>query len=241
MTKIAIIGYGKMGREIHKLATGQDWEVTAIIDNADDWRKKEADLNRAQVAIEFTSPEVVLGNLEKLIQANIPVVTGTTGWHEKLPAIEALVKECNGSLLHASNFSIGVNLFFALNTYLAKLMSTYPQYRIELEETHHTQKLDAPSGTAVAMLKDILKQHEHYADWRFLHENPGQKDIPVTCHRMEDVKGTHKVIYQSAIDDITIEHKAHSREGFARGALMAARWLPGKKGVFTMKSLLENL
>lgn len=241
MTKLAIVGYGKMGREINKLTQGNDWEVVAVIDNPEDWKKYTDDLKQADVAIEFTSPEVVVENLYKLIAMNIPVVTGTTGWQNQLNEVETHVKKCNGSLFYASNFSIGVNLFFAVNRFLTRLMNAYPEYRIALEETHHTQKLDAPSGTAVTMLKDILSVNDHYTDWQFSNKNPNDKQIPVTCYRLDDVKGTHKVGYHSPIDELTLEHKAHSREGFARGALLAARWLLNKKGVFTMNNLLANI
>jgi len=237
--KIAIIGYGKMGLEIEKYARSMEMEIVAIIDNPDDWQKFAKELITADVAIEFTSPGVVFENLTKLIDLGIPVVTGTTGWMDKLPNIQKYCEKSNGSLFYASNFSIGVNLFLAVNKYLAKLMSQYPEYMISAEETHHTQKLDAPSGTAISMLEDILKENDFYTGWKLAGENPKPNDIPVDAHRLEGVTGTHIVKYISPIDTISLKHEAFNREGFAIGALMAAAWLKGKKGTFTMNDLLN--
>lgn len=237
--RIAIIGYGKMGHEIEKYARLIEMEIVAIIDNPDDWKKLEKELITADLAIEFTSPGVVIENLTKLMDLGIPVVTGTTGWMDKLPEIQKYCEKSNGSLFYASNFSIGVNLFFAVNKYLAKLMSKYPEYMISAEETHHTQKLDAPSGTAIKMLEDILKENDFYSGWKLAGENPNPTDIPVVAQRKEEVTGTHIIKYTSAIDNISLKHEANNREGFARGALMAAAWLKGKKGIFTMNDLLN--
>ena len=236
---IAIIGYGKMGHEIEKHAPELGCKVCAIIDNPNDWESKSDSLINSDVAIEFTTPDVVVENLKRLMNKGIPVVTGTTGWTSRLKEVEQYCAQSNGSVFYASNFSIGVNLFFALNRYLAKLMSQYPEYSIMLEETHHIQKLDAPSGTAVSMFQEIIELHPKYNAWKFISENPGKNEIAVAAHRIENVTGTHKLSYQSAIDSIKIEHVAHNREGFAKGALMAAKWLPGKKGVYTMNDLLK--
>ncbi len=237
--KIAIIGYGRMGKEIEKYALASGHSIHAIIDNDNDWETKLEQLQQSDVAIEFTMPSIVVSNLKKLMELNVPVVTGTTGWWEQLPDIEQFCARCNASLFYASNFSIGVNLFFALNRYLANLMSNFNQYSLSLEETHHTQKLDAPSGTAISMVKDIVKHHKGITGWKFATEAPSTDEIAVTAHRIENVTGTHKLIYKSEIDTISIEHIAHNREGFARGALLAAQWLPGRKGVFTMNDLLK--
>ena len=237
--KIAIIGYGKMGHEIEKYARLMEMKIVAIIDKSDDWQKFAKELRTADVAIEFTSPGVVAENLMKLMDNGTPVVTGTTGWMDKLPEIQNYCERSNGSLFYASNFSIGVNLFFAVNKYLAKLMSKYPEYMISAEETHHTQKLDAPSGTAISMLEDILKENDFYSGWNLTDENSKPNDIPVEAHRIEGVTGTHIVKYVSPVDTISLKHEAYNREGFARGALMAAAWLKGKKGTFTMNDLLN--
>lgn len=237
--KIALIGYGKMGREIHKHAPDTGIDVTVIIDQPEEWQKYHDQLQTVDVAIEFTSPSIVTENLKKLMSIGIPVVTGTTGWMHNLDEIEQFCKQSNGSLFYASNFSIGVNLFFALNRYLAELMSQYPGYNISLDETHHTQKLDAPSGTAISMLDDVLKINPDLNGWKFKSDKPESNEISVEAHRIAGVPGTHKLTYDSVIDSISIEHVAHNRVGFAKGALMAARWLKDKKGIFTMNDLLK--
>ncbi len=237
--KIAIIGYGKMGKEIEKFARDCNYQVVAIVDNQDDWKKYDQQIRNADVAIEFTTPDVVISNIKRLLDMNVPTVTGTTGWLNSLAEIEQYCSGCNGSLFYASNFSVGVNLFFALNRYLADLMHGYHDYRGHLEETHHTQKLDAPSGTAITMINDILKVNPDYKGWKFADKNPTKNQISVESKRIEGVTGIHKMIYHSEVDSITIMHKANNREGFAHGALMAAKWLPGRKGIFTMGDLLK--
>ncbi len=236
---IAIIGYGKMGHEIEKYAPAAGCEVKVIVDLPQHWQTYHDQLRQVDVAIEFTSPEVVTDNLKKLMDMQVPVVTGTTGWMQHLEDIKQYCSKSNGSVFYASNFSIGVNLFFALNRYLAQLMSRYPEYKIILDEIHHTQKLDAPSGTALSMLEDVMRIHPSFDSWKFANQNPGEGEIAVNAHRIEAVTGTHQLTYASDIDSISIEHKANNREGFARGALMAARWLLDKKGVFTMNDLLK--
>ncbi|MFW5758368.1 MAG: 4-hydroxy-tetrahydrodipicolinate reductase [Bacteroidota bacterium] len=237
--KIAIIGYGKMGREIEKLAPEEGHDPFVIVDNEDQWDEKSHQINQADVAIEFTSPGVVEQNIKRLVEKNIPVVTGTTGWHKKLRQIAHYVKKCNGTLFYASNFSVGVNIFFAVNEYLAKIMKDYTQYRIEAEETHHIHKLDAPSGTAVSMLEDIMKNNPRYTGWKLAEDHPGKDEIPVVAKRIAGVVGEHSIDYISDIDTLSLKHCAHSREGFAKGALLAARWVKDKKGIFTMKDLLN--
>jgi len=237
--KIAIIGYGKMGREIEKLAREAGYDPFVIVDNVDQWIEQSDKINQADVAIEFTAPDVVEQNIRKLADRNIPVVTGTTGWHEKYDQITDYVKKCNGTLFYASNFSVGVNIFFAVNEYLARIMKDYPRYRIQAEETHHTRKLDAPSGTAVTMVQDIIRNNTQYNGWKLVEDHPGEDEIPVTAKRIAGVVGEHGVDYISDIDTLTLKHSAHSREGFAKGALLAARWVTDKKGIFTMKDLLN--
>lgn len=237
--RIAIIGYGKMGREIHKYAQESGCEVSVIVDQPHDWQKYDQQIRNAEVAIEFTSPHVVIDNIKRLMDMHVPVVTGTTGWTERLPEIEQYCNSRNAGLFYASNFSIGVNLFFALNRYLADLMRAYPEYKPSLEEIHHTQKLDAPSGTAISMLNDILSINKDYKGWKFSSENPTEDEISVDALRIEGVTGTHKLTYSTPIEKISIEHVANNREGFAKGALLAARWMRDKKGIYSMNDLLK--
>jgi len=237
--KIAIIGYGKMGKEIEIIAREDNCNVVAIVDNQEDWEKYDSQIKSADVAIEFTTPDVVINNMKRLFDIHVPIVTGTTGWMNRFAEIEQYCKVCNGSLFYASNFSVGVNLFFALNRYLADLMHGYNEYNSFLEETHHTQKLDAPSGTAITMINEILKANPDFKGWKFVGENPAPDQLAVESKRIEGITGIHKMTYHSEVDSITIEHKANNRKGFARGALMAAKWLPGRKGIFTMSDLLK--
>jgi 4-hydroxy-tetrahydrodipicolinate reductase len=237
--KIAIIGYGKMGREVEKHARLAGHTIVSVVDNPEEWDTKIDVIKSADVAIEFTSPLVVLENLKKLMDLNIPVVTGTTGWSEKLEEINEYCTSRNSSLFYASNFSIGVNLFFALNRYLGQLMKDYPEYSVSLEETHHVQKLDAPSGTAITMIQELQEVNANLKGWEFSQQSPDNGLIAVTSHRIAGVTGTHELIYNSEIDNIMIRHTAHNREGFAKGALLAASWIVGKKGVYNMNDLLK--
>lgn len=238
--KLAIIGYGKMGKEIEKQICHAGLLVGAVIDSEHDWTLKETEIRSCAVAIEFTSPHVTLRNMQKCMEWNLPVVVGTTGWYDHLDQIRDFCLQRNGSLFYASNFSVGVNLFFELNRHLAQLMKDYPEYRLEMEETHHVQKLDAPSGTALSLVGDILEINRSLKGWKLAPELCLDTEIPVVAHRIDKVPGTHVVRYTSSIDTIEITHTAHSREGFARGAVMAAQWLIGKKGVYTMRDLLKR-
>ncbi len=235
--KIALIGYGKMGKTIEKMALEQGHSVTLIIDvhNPEDLNSRN--LQKAEVAIEFTRPESAFNNILKCIEAGVPVVSGTTGWiHRK----EELEQQCNtydGAFFYASNYSIGVNIFFALNRFLAHMMNTQPQYAIELEEIHHTEKLDAPSGTAITLAEGIMSEIAQKTDW-VNESNEANHIIPIISKRIPKVKGTHQINYRSAIDDLEIKHVAHTREGFAKGAIQAAQWIIGKKGSFGMKDML---
>ncbi|MDP1624090.1 MAG: 4-hydroxy-tetrahydrodipicolinate reductase [Bacteroidales bacterium] len=236
--KIALLGYGKMGQEIEKLALKKGHEIILVFDCLEDWESDENRLSEADVAIDFSTPVSILENIYHCFDANIPVVVGTSGWLDNLEKIQ---KDCltrNQCLFFAPNFSIGVNLFFDLNKRLAQLMSNREEYAVSIEETHHIHKQDAPSGTAIVLANDIIHHTEHKEKW--VHEaveNPGE--LGIRSHRTNNVPGTHIVKYESEDDCIEIIHTAKSRRGFALGALMAAEWIIGKKGFFGMKNLLE--
>ena len=235
--KIALIGYGKMGKTIENIALQRGHEIILKIDfdNLHDFNAHN--FQKVEVAIEFTRPESVVDNLKKCIQFHTPVVCGTTGWGSSVTEIEQLCKTESSALFHTSNFSVGVNIFFAVNRYLAGLMNQAPQYNVALEEIHHTQKLDAPSGTAISLADDILKQLDRKSNW-VNEKEKSPSELCILSKRIAAVPGTHTVTYDSPIDTIEITHTAHSREGFATGAVLAAEWLVGKKGVFGMKDLL---
>jgi 4-hydroxy-tetrahydrodipicolinate reductase len=236
--KIALIGYGKMGKEIEKIALERNHEVILRIgaENLNDFTVEN--ISKADVAIEFTTPESAFINIKKCFNANIPVVIGTTGWSEKSEEIKALCKTQNQTMLFASNFSIGVNLFFELNKQLAKLMNNHVEYDVVMEEIHHTQKLDAPSGTAITLAEDVLLNLERKNNW--VRENAtSTHELAIKSHRIEQVPGTHTIRYSSEVDDIEITHIAHSRKGFALGAIVAAEFINGKKGIFEMSDVLK--
>lgn len=233
--KIALIGYGKMGKAIEAIATGKGHEIV-IRATSKDILTKEA-LSQADVAIEFTVPETAYENVLKCFEANVPVVSGTTGWLDKLPEINALCIEKKQAFLHATNFSVGVNIFFELNKKLAALMANQPQYNVWMEEIHHTQKKDAPSGTAISLAEQLLASVTRKTGW-VNEETSDQEKLSIISKRIDPAPGTHIINYTSPIDDITITHTAHSREGFAAGAVVAAEWLKGKTGVFTMSEVL---
>ena len=239
--KIALIGYGKMGKTIENIALLRGHEIVLRLDvnNPEDFDK----LSEADVAIEFTRPESAVGNLEKCIAAGVPVVCGTTGWLKHFDEIAAKTKAQNSGFFYASNYSIGVNIFFEINKRLAEMMKTQPQYEVKMEEIHHTQKLDAPSGTAITLAEGIFQNIGRKTNWVCSTENSpntegSDHDIVITAKRIDPAPGTHTVTYDSPIDTIEITHTAHSREGFATGAVLAAEWLYGKKGVFSMKDML---
>ncbi|PJR03035.1 4-hydroxy-tetrahydrodipicolinate reductase [Avrilella dinanensis] len=231
--KIALLGYGKMGQEIEKIATARGHEVIL--------RKTENNnfdgLKNADVAIDFSVPTAAITNISAAINDNVPVVSGTTGWLDDYGAITELCQNKNGAFLYASNFSLGVNIFFELNKKLAQLINQTDGYRVEVEEIHHTQKLDAPSGTAITLTQDIIA-NTHYNNWVLMPDEVTENDIPITAKRIEKAPGTHSITYTSEVDKISIEHEAFSRQGFALGAVIAAEWLIGKKGVFSMKDVL---
>jgi len=230
--KIALLGYGKMGKEIEKIALERGHEIVLKKTENENYDGLES----ANVAIDFSIPTAAVPNITTCFNYNIPVVSGTTGWLEHYNSITDLCKEKDGAFLYGSNFSVGVNLFFELNSYLAKLMANIKEYNVSMEEIHHTQKLDAPSGTAITLAQGVINETS-YTDWTM--ESPNNGEIFIDAKRIEDVPGTHSVFYKSMVDEIEIKHTAHSRQGFALGAVLAAEWICGKKGIFSMKDVLN--
>ncbi|MFM7565123.1 MAG: 4-hydroxy-tetrahydrodipicolinate reductase [Flavobacteriales bacterium] len=237
--KIALIGYGKMGKTIEKVAQSRGHEITQIIDSKTPITRLEE--GKSEVAIEFTQPELAVQHIQGCLDRNLPIVVGTTAWLERLPEVEQRVKNQNGSLFYASNFSLGVALFNALTNHLGALFSAYPNYRFSMEEIHHTEKLDAPSGTAITLAETILGAHKNYSQWTLVQGDEAlePRTLPIHALRIPNVPGTHKISVESSVDTITLEHKAHNREGFALGAVIAAEFLANKKGIFTMNDLLK--
>ncbi|SFQ28698.1 dihydrodipicolinate reductase [Flavobacterium akiainvivens] len=220
-----------MGKVIERIALERGHEIVLKKSSGSDY----AGLENADAAIDFSIPDAAVGNISTCLNGNIPVVSGTTGWLEHYHEMVQLCEEKGGAFIYGSNFSLGVNIFFELNSYLAKMMENLKDYKVTMEEIHHTQKLDAPSGTAISLAKDIIN-HSDYAGWAI--ESPKKDDIFIDVKRIEGVPGTHTITYDSAIDRIDITHTAHSREGFALGAVVAAEWLAGKQGVYSMKDVL---
>jgi len=238
--KIALIGTGKMGSAIEKLALSQGHEILYKINEHSLNLLHPEYLSKADIAIEFTSPDAAVNNLRSCLIAGVPVVCGSTGWQSQYELIASEFIEQNGTLFYASNFSIGVNLLFELNRLLSGWMSKLPEYSVSITEVHHLQKLDKPSGTAVTIANDIIKYDLNYEKW-VLEENNIPKNkafVPIEALRAQDVVGIHTINWKSAVDKITMHHEAYSREGFAAGVFLAALWLKNKKGVFTMKDLL---
>jgi len=230
--KIALLGYGKMGKEIEKIAISRGHEIVL---------KKSSNstfngLENADVTIDFSLPTTAFENISKSLDADIPVISGTTGWLDNYNDIISLCNNKKGAFLYASNFSVGVNVFFELNNYLSKLMANLNNYQVSMEEIHHTQKLDAPSGTAITLANSII-ENSKYNNWTL--ENPNINEIQIKAKRIENIPGTHSVYYRSIVDEIEIKHEAFSREGFALGAVIAAEWIVNKKGIFTMKDVLN--
>jgi len=235
--KIALLGYGRMGHEVEKIAVENGHTIALVIDNENDWLEKSALLKDCDVAIDFSMPAIAFENMSRCFENQVPVVTGTTGWYDQFSEITELCNSRNGTLFHASNFSVGVNIFFDINRRLASLLSDYAIYLPAMTEIHHTQKLDAPSGTAITLAKDIIAANSRFTGYTLNSPAPGE--IPVQSIREGSVTGTHTITWNSDIDQITITHEARSRRGFALGAVMAAAWIKDRKGVFTMKDMLQ--
>ena len=231
--KIALFGYGKMGKVIDKIAKNRGHQIIYRIDE----NSINYDLKKVDVAIDFSTPKAAFSNINMALENSIPIISGTTGWLDNYNKAIKLCNEKNGAFLYASNFSLGVNIFFEINRRLAKIMSNHPEYVIKMKEIHHIEKIDAPSGTAITLAESIIKETD-YQKWS-LNKDFKENEISIEAQRLSDKTGTHEVIYKSDIDEIKIKHAAVNREGFGIGAVIAAEWLIGKKGVFSMKDVLN--
>ncbi|MDW8849128.1 4-hydroxy-tetrahydrodipicolinate reductase [Flavobacterium sp. MMLR14_040] len=230
--KIALLGYGKMGKVIERIALERGHEIVL---KKDEFNTYDG-LSTADVAIDFSVPTAAVANISNAFNVNVPVVSGTTGWLEHFDEMVALCNEKQTGFISSSNFSLGVNIFFEINEYLAKIMSQFDSYKVTMEEIHHTQKLDAPSGTAISLAKGVI-ENSNYANWTM--DEAKNNEIYIEAKRIGDVPGTHTVTYESIVDSIELKHTAHNREGFALGAVIAAEWLAGKKGIYSMKDVLN--
>lgn len=236
--KIAIIGYGRMGKETEKVALARNHEIVATIDNETAWKQKTDMLKKADVAIEFSIAGTAPDNILKCFDLNLPVVCGTTGWLTRLEEVRLKCEQKGQAFFYAPNFSIGVNMFFEINKRLALLMKGFSDYEVSINEAHHIHKADAPSGTAIKLAADILEKLDHKSAWS-CNTEPGTEEIGITAIRRGEITGSHSVEYESPFDKIRITHSAKNRRGFATGAVLAAEWLPGKKGFFGMQHLLN--
>jgi len=230
--KIALLGYGKMGKAIETIALQRGHTIVIKTSKTDNYTITDAD-----VAIDFSIPSAAFGNISNCINNQVPVISGTTGWLDQYNDVVSLCEKQKGAFIYASNFSLGVNIFFELNETLAKMMSKLKDYKLDIEEIHHTQKLDAPSGTAITLAEGIIKNNDDYKGWEL--DKANNNNIPIVAKRIPEVPGTHTISYTSPIDTIKIEHEAHNRQGFALGAVIAAEWIADKTGVFTMKDVLN--
>jgi 4-hydroxy-tetrahydrodipicolinate reductase len=248
--KIALLGYGKMGKIIEKIATDRGHEIILKIDENNANELTVENLKKADAAIDFTTPDSVFGNIQTCFEAQTPIVVGTTGWYGQLQQVKNDCEKYNSALLYASNFSVGVNVFFHVNQVLAKLMNKYPYYEVQVEEIHHVHKLDSPSGTAMTIAEGIIENLDSKSEWvNVLQKNSGDEDeqidlvknnqVLIESLRIDSVPGTHTVIYDSEVDSIEFKHTAHNRAGFALGAVLAAEWIHGKKGFFTVKDMFN--
>ncbi len=231
---IALLGYGRMGQTIEKIAIKRGHNIILKVDKGD----TDYDITKADVAIDFSIPDVAFDNISYCLNNNVPVISGTTGWLDNYDKAIDLCNKNKGAFIYASNYSLGVNIFFELNKTLAKIMTNLKQYNVTMKEIHHTKKLDAPSGTAISLANDLIAEHSSYNKWD-LDKTEDSDSIPITAKRIGDVPGTHTVDYKSEVDTIHIEHVAHNRQGFALGAVIAAEWIIGKTGVFTMNDVLN--
>ena len=245
--KIALLGYGKMGKIIEKIATDRKHEIVLKIDFDNLHELTPENLKQADVAIEFTTPSSVISNINVCFEAGVPVVVGTTGWYDKLDEIKQQCEAGNHTLLYATNFSVGVNIFFHINKILARLMNNYPYYEVQVEEIHHTQKLDSPSGTAITIAEGIIENLDAKKDWANVlvadgkdsDDNVGNSALLIESYRMDSVPGTHTVIYDSEVDSIEFKHTAHNRNGFALGAVLAAEWLKDNSGFHSINDMFN--
>ena len=246
--KIALIGYGKMGKIIEKIATDRKHEIVLKIEYDNLHELTTENLQKADVAIEFTTPSSVLINIKHCFDAGVPVVVGTTGWYEHLPELKAQCEQGDNSLIYASNFSVGVNIFFHINRMLAKMMNNYPYYEVQVEEIHHTQKLDSPSGTAITIAEGIIENLDSKNSWANIliadnhnvdDDNIKNDQLLIESHRIDSVPGTHTVIYDSEVDTLEFKHTAHNRNGFALGAVLAAEWIKDKKGFHSIQDMFN--
>ena len=221
-----------MGQAIEQIAINRGHDIVIKTSKDSGYNIKDAD-----VAIDFSIPNAAFNNISNCLNNNVPVISGTTGWLDKYNDAVSLCEKNKGAFIYASNFSLGVNIFFELNEILAKMMTKLEDYKVDIEEIHHTKKLDAPSGTAITLAEGVIKNHSQYSNWKL--DEKTEYTLPITAKRIPDVPGTHIITYKSDIDTIKIEHEAHSRQGFALGAVIAAEWIIGKTGVFTMKDVLS--
>lgn len=230
--KIALLGYGRMGKSIETIALKRNHTISLKASSS----TTDFDFSNTDIAIDFSLPSTAVNNIKHALEAGIPVISGTTGWLDQYDDIIDYCNSKNGTFLYASNFSLGVNIFFEINNRLSQLMSGFPEYSVGMEEIHHTQKLDAPSGTAITLAEQIIS-NTNYTSWTL--DEPKSNEIKIEAKRIEGVSGTHEIICNSEIDAISIKHTAHSRQGFAMGAVIAAEWIKDKKGIFTMKDVLN--
>jgi len=236
--RIALIGYGKMGKAIEEIALQRGHEIVIKIDQPNLHEFTKENMQQAEVAIEFTSPQTAYDNVKACLEFGVPVVCGSTGWTERLDEMKKFADDKNGSFIYSSNYSVGVNIFFEVNKKLAALMAPHKEYEVILEETHHTQKKDAPSGTAITLAEQVLEQVKRKKKWvNEISDHP--EDLEIISQRVDPAPGTHSIKYSSPIDDIEIIHTAHNRKGFATGAVLAAEFIKDKKGFFTMKDVLN--
>lgn len=235
---LALIGYGKMGKAIEEIALERGHVIVLRITRLNREEMNLENLSKADAAIEFTNPHSALENIRQCIEYGVPVISGSTGWTERLEEVKSFCHERRGTFIYASNFSVGVNIFFEINKKLASLMSSHPGYDVQLEEIHHTQKKDAPSGTAITLAEQVIKEIREKKKW-VIEKTGDPSDLLITCKRIDPAPGTHTVTYSSSIDDISITHTAHNRKGFAMGAVLAAEFTKGKSGFFTMKDVLH--
>jgi 4-hydroxy-tetrahydrodipicolinate reductase len=246
--KIALLGYGKMGRIIEKIAIDRKHEIVLKIDYDNLHELTAENLQKADAAIEFSTPATVIGNIGNCFKAGVPVVVGTTGWYDEMQQVKKQCEQGNNSLIYAPNFSIGVNVFFHVNRVLAKLMNNYPYYEVQVEEIHHTKKLDAPSGTAITIAEGIIENLASKKEWinvlttdgeETANDNIKNDQLMIESFRIDSVPGTHTVIYDSEVDSIEFKHTAHNRNGFALGAVMAAEWIRDKKGFHSVQDMFD--